>query len=258
METVMRGAMSSVALAAGFVCLMNVVAPAQEAPKTTTSSESKRFEILAVDGNKLDVRLPEGTKELTVPDDFRVMVNGQPTPVSQLKPGMKGTAVITTSTTVTPVSVTEVKNGVVYDRAGGSITIQTPEGFKRFTQGDLDKRGVKIVKGGEPVNIEDLNKGDKLSATIVTSKPPRTLTKQEVAAFTDAPAAAGGHPAAAPAATSGSAPAHAAAGGGSSTASAGAGKTLPKTASSWPLLGLLSALSLVTGLVLTIRRQAQS
>src|SRR6476620_9421471 len=109
METVMRGAMSSVALAAGFVCLMNVVAPAQEAPKTTTSSESKRFEILAVDGNKLDVRLPEG---------------------------MKGTAVITTSTTVTPVSVTEVKNGVVYDRAGGSITIQTPEGFKRFTQGD--------------------------------------------------------------------------------------------------------------------------
>ena len=122
------------------------------------------------------------------------MVNGQPTPVSQLKPGMKGTAVITTSTTVTPVSVTEVKNGVVYDRAAGSITIQTPEGFKRFSQGDLDKRGVKIVKNGEAVNIEDLNKGDKLSATIVTSKPPRTLTKQEVAAFTDAPAAAGGPP----------------------------------------------------------------
>jgi hypothetical protein len=251
--------MSSVALAAGFVCLMNVVAPAQEAPKTTTSSESKRFEILAVDGNKLDVRLPEGTKELTVPDDFRVMVNGQPTPVSQLKPGMKGTAVITTSTTVTPVSVTEVKNGVVYDRAAGSITIQTPEGFKRFTQGDLDKRGVKIVKGGEPVKIEDLNKGDKLTATIVTSKPPRTLTKQEVAAFTDAPAAAGGPPAAAaPAATSGSAAAKPAAGGGSQTGSAGAGKTLPKTASSWPLLGLLSALSLVTGLVLTIRRNAVS
>src|SRR6476469_5496779 len=227
METVMRGAISSVALAAGFVCLMNVVAPAQEAPKTTTSSASKRFEILAVDGNKLDVRLPEGTKELTVPDDFRVMVNGQPTPVSQLKPGMKGTAVITTSTTVTPVPVTEVKNGVVYDRAGGSITIQTPEGFKRFTQGDLDKRGVKIVKGGEPVKIEALNKGDKLTATIVTSKPPRTLTKQEVAAFTDAPAAAGGPPAAAaPAATSGSAAAKPAAGGGSQTGSAGAGKTL--------------------------------
>ena len=88
----MRGAMSSVALAAGFVCLMNVVAPAQEAPKTTTSSESKKFEILAVDGNKLDVRLPEGTKELTVPDDFRFTVNGQQMPVSELKPGMKGTA----------------------------------------------------------------------------------------------------------------------------------------------------------------------
>lgn len=247
----MRRVMSSVALAAGFVCLMNVVAPAQEAPQTTTSSESKKFEILAVTGNKLDVRMPEGTKELTVPDDFRVMVNGKPTPVSELKPGMTGTAVITTTTTVTPVSVTEVKNGVVYDRTAGTITVQTPEGFKRFTQGDMDKRGVKIVKNGEPVNLEDLNKGDKLSATIVTSKPPRTLTKQEVAAFTDAPKVAEGHPAAAaPAATSGSAPA--AAGG----ASAGTGKTLPKTASAWPLLGLLSALSLVTGLVLTIRRQS--
>jgi len=246
--------MSSVALAAGFVCLMNVAAPAQEAAKTTSTTQSKSFEVLAVDGNKLDVRLPEGTKELTVPDDFRVMVNGQPTPVSQLKPGMKGTAVITTSTTVTPVSVTEVKNGVVYDRAAGTITIQTPEGFKRFTQGDLDKRGVKIVKDGQPVNIEDLNKGDKLSATIVTSKPPRTMTKQEVMAYADAPTAAAGKPAAA--ATSGSAPANAAAGASSQSASAGTGKTLPKTASAWPLLGLLSALSLVTGLVLTIRRQS--
>jgi len=245
--------MSSVALAAGFVCLMNVAAPAQEAPKTTSTTQSKSFEVIAVDGNKLDVRLPEGTKELTVPDDFRVMINGQPMPVSQLKPGMKGTAVITTSTTVTPVSVTEVKNGVVYDRSAGSITVQTPEGFKRFSQGDLDKRGVKIVKDGQPVSIEDLNKGDKLSATIVTSKPPRTMTKQEVMAYTDAPAAAG-KPAAA--ATSGSAPAQAAAGAPSQTASAANGKTLPKTASSLPLLGLLSAMSLVTGLVLTIRRRA--
>ena len=32
--------------------------------------------------------------------------------------------------------------------------MQTAEGFKRFTQGDVDKRGVKIVKDGEPVKLD--------------------------------------------------------------------------------------------------------
>jgi hypothetical protein len=227
-------------LAAAFV---GMAATASQAQQTSTSTQTKKFEIVAVDGNKLVVNLPEGTKELTVPDDFRFTVNGQPLSVQELKPGMKGTATITTQTTVTPVTVTEVKNGTVYDKTGGSIIVQTPEGFKMFSQGDIDKRGVKIVKNGKPVDLEDLNKGDKLSATIVTSKPPRVMTKQEVQASVPTAAAAP------PVATSGStAPPPAA-------ASAAPAKTLPKTASSWPLVALLSVLSLGTGLVLTVRRR---
>lgn len=246
----MKGAMLRVALAAGFVCLMDVAGQAQE---TSTSSQVKNFEIVTVEGNQLVVKLPEGTKELTVPDDFRFTVNGKQVPVSELKPGMKGTATITTQTTVTPVSVTEVKNGTVFERSAGMITVQTAEGFKRFSQGDLDKRGVKIVKDGKPVNLDDLNKGDKLSATIVTSKPPRTMTKQEVQASVSeaAPPAMAAKPAASAAGTSGSAAAPATA------AAAAPAKTLPKTASSWPLLALLSGLSLATGLGLTIRRHAR-
>ena len=64
--------------------------------ETTTSSETKNFEVLAVDGNTLVVRLPEGTRELTVADDFRFTVNGQQLSVRQLKAGMKGTATVTT------------------------------------------------------------------------------------------------------------------------------------------------------------------
>jgi hypothetical protein len=236
----MRSALCGIVVAAAFV---GVTATASQAQETSTSTQTKKFEIVAVDGNKLVVNLPEGTKELTVPDDFRFTVNGQPLSVQELKPGMKGTATITTQTTVTPVTVTEVKNGTVYERSAGSITVQTPEGFKRFSQGDLDKRGVKIVKGGKPVDLEDLNKGDKLSATIVTSMPPRVLSRKEVQASVATPEAAP------PVATTGSsAPPPAA-------ASAAPARTLPKTASSWPLVALLSVLSLGTGLALTVRRR---
>ena len=31
-----------------------------------------------MDGNRLVVKLPEGTRELTVPADFRFTVNGEP------------------------------------------------------------------------------------------------------------------------------------------------------------------------------------
>jgi hypothetical protein len=254
----MRTAMCRVALVAGIVGVMAAVPQAQQ---TSSATETKTFEIIAVDGNQLVVRLPEGTKELMVPDDFRFTVNGQQLSVRELKAGMKGTAVITTRTTVTPVTVTEVKNGTVYDRSGGSVIVQTPEGFKMFNQGELDKRGVKIVMRGKPVVLDDLNKGDRLTATIVTSAPPRVMTEREVKATVATPAAApapsaAARPAAPPATattpSSGRPPATGAA------PAATPPRTLPKTASSWPLVALLSVLSLATGLALTTRRRATS
>src|SRR5262245_13192204 len=82
-----------VALAA--LCLFGLATSAAAQTKSTTT-ETKRFEIISVDGNTLVVRGAEGTKEITVPADFKLTVNGTPTAVSDLKPGMKGTATITT------------------------------------------------------------------------------------------------------------------------------------------------------------------
>ena len=265
---------TGVAMAAAVVCLTAVASLAQ----TTTSSETKSFEVLAVDGNQLDVKLPEGTRELTVPDDFRFTVNGQQMSVHQLKPGMKGTATITTRTTLTPVTVTEIKNGTVVVKSGAGVIVRTGEGVKSFSQGDVDKRGVKIVKDGQPVQISELHEGDRLSATIITSLPPKVMTEREVNATLAAARASGGAaaPAPAPAAPARSASAGSSASSGSaassrttaptsSTAPAGssgsarqsasAGRTLPKTASSWPLVGLLSVVSLAIGFALTIRRR---
>jgi LPXTG-motif cell wall-anchored protein len=242
-------------LAAAVVCATAIASHAQQ---TTSSSETKAFEVLAVDGNLLDVRLPEGTRELTVPDDFRFTVNGQQLSVHELRAGMKGTATITTRTTVTPVTVTEVKNGTVAVRSSAGIIVRTSEGVKSFSQSDVDKRGVKIMRDGKPVQVSELREGDRLSATIITAQPPKIVTEKEVNA-TLATVKAGG--AAAPPAAPAPRPAAAVAAAPvpakepAPAPAPAAARTLPKTASSWPLLALASVLSLAIGLVLAIRRR---
>src|SRR5262245_17503363 len=152
------------------------------AQSTATTTETKRFTVIAVDGNQLVVRLPEGTREITVPDDFRFLVNGQSMSVHELKPGMSGTATITTTTTVKPVTVTEVRNGTVDKVMGSTVVIRTAQGFRMITEGDLTARNIKIVKDGQPVNFSGLHAGDRLTATIITEKPPQILTEKQVEA----------------------------------------------------------------------------
>jgi hypothetical protein len=230
-----------IALAAA-VSLCAVTALAQ----TTTTSETKTFEILAVDGNSLVVKLPEGMRELTVPNDFRFTVNGKQLSVLELKAGMKGTATVTTQTTVKPVTVTEVKNGTVMSAGGSSIIVRTDQGYQSFTQDDIDARGMKIMRGGKPATISDFRAGDRLTATIVTSKPPIVMTEQQVNATL---AAAGG-------AAPGTRARAATASGSSASAATGGARRLPKTASARPLLALASALLIAIGLALTVRRRA--
>jgi len=253
----MSRTMIRVVMAAMAVCFTAVTSTAQT---TTTSTQTKKFEVIAVNGNDLVVKLPEGTREIQVADDFRFTVDGQQLAARDLKPGMKGTATITTKTTVIPVTVTEVKNGEVIQASGSSLLVRTEQGFKNFTEGDVEKRGIKIMKDGAPAQFSDFHSGDRLTATIVTSHPPKVLTQQQVdatlakAAPASGAGAAGTGGAGAPAAsrsTSGAAPAPAAAGSGSG---APAAKKLPKTGSAWPMLALASIFSIAMGLVLTVRR----
>ena len=247
-----------VVMAAMAVCFTAVISTAQT---TTTSTQTKKFEVIGVDGNDLVVRLPEGTREIKVPDDFRFTVDGQQLAARDLKPGMKGTATITTKTTVTPVVVTEVKNGEVLQSSGNSILVRTEQGFKQFTEADVERRGIKMMKDGAPAEFSDFHSGDRLSATIVTTHPPKVMTQQQVNA-TLAKAAPASGAAGAPAAarsTSGSAaaPATARSTSGSAAAPAGApaARKLPKTGSAWPLLAFGSILSIAIGLMLTVRRR---
>jgi hypothetical protein len=251
----MTGRASRIVFAATVLaCFVAAFAPAQ------TTTETKRFEVIAVDGNQIVVKLPEGTRELTVPEDFRFTVDGQPMSVHELKPGMTGTATITTTTTMKPVTVTEVKNGTVFDVTGSSIIVQTDEGFKSFTEGQLDKRGIRIMREGQPAELSDFHKGDKLTAVIVTTKPPQMVTERSVAVSTSGEGkptptgASGAAPgSAAPTAPGGAAPA-AAAPGRAASGEAGPAK-LPKTAGPLPLMTLVGVGSTLAALGIRIRRR---
>jgi LPXTG-motif cell wall-anchored protein len=258
----MMRAATRLALCSAVLCLTAAAASAQ----TTTTSETKKFQVISVEGNVLVVRLPEGTREMAIADDFRFNVDGKMLSVHELKPGMSGTATITTKTTVTPVTVTEVKNGVVLQNVGTAIIVRTDEGVKMFSQSDIDKRGIKIMRDGKPAELSEFRANDRLTATIVTSKPPRVMTDREVQATLakSGGASGAGTPAAAGATGAGAAPASGAASSGAASSGAatsgaatsgGAAKTLPKTASPLPLVGLAGLASLIAGLGLTVRRR---
>jgi len=165
------------------------------------------------------------------------------------------------------VTVTEIKNGTVVVKSSAGIIVRTAEGVKSFSQSDVDKRGVKIVRDGKFVEVAELREGDRLSATIITSLPPKVMTDKEVnATLAAAPAATrsaasssastrSAAPAAAPAPAATTARAEPRASSAQASTPAPAAKTLPKTASSWPLLALASLLSLAMGLALTVRRR---
>jgi hypothetical protein len=152
------------------------------APLAQTTTAVRNFEVISVDGNKLVVRDERGTNELTVPDDFRFTVDGKKMSVSELKAGMKGTATVTTTTTVKPVFVTELREGEVLRASPISMSVRTADGVRKFTQTELDTKGIKIYKDGNAVRLSDVKKGDKLSATVVTYVAPAVLTAKEVEA----------------------------------------------------------------------------
>ena len=70
-------------------------------------------------GTDLILRDERGTSDYFVPKDFVFTVDGKKMTVSDLKAGMKGTATVTTTTTITPVVVTEMRSGVVLKARAG-------------------------------------------------------------------------------------------------------------------------------------------
>ena len=152
---------------------------------TSATVNARKFEVISVDGDDLTVRDDKGTSTIRVPEGFRFTVDGKALAVGDLKPGMKGTAVVTTTTTVTPVVITEIKKGLVLSVGPSSLIVKDEsDGVrKRFTQSQLNDRGIKILnKDGKVTHVSDVKQGDEITATIVTQGAPVVVTEQEVQA----------------------------------------------------------------------------
>jgi len=219
------------------------------APTTTVKVE--RGTVVAVSGNNLVVKADDGTMRdfNDIPDTTTVTVNGQQLNVHQLTPGM--TIERQTVTTASPRMITTVKT------VTGKVWHVSPPNYVILTLADGKNQRFKIPKGqkftinGQEMDAFGLQKGMEVSAQQVTeesavvyaqevkrtgSAPPPPPAPQAnvpiLVVFLPAPAPA-------PAADAPAEPAPAA---------------LPKTASDFPLLGLLGAFFVALGLGLkTVR-----
>jgi LPXTG-motif cell wall-anchored protein len=125
--------------------------------------------------------------------------------------------------------------------------------------GDIQKRNATLMKDGKPIDFTNLHQGDKLTATIVTDKPPQVMTARQVQASIAEASGTAGAAAPAPArAAAAPTPAPAAAPAAAAPAAPAPAKKLPKTGSSLPLLGMtgVALLALAAGLTM-LRRRAE-
>ena len=217
-----------------------LVLPAAAMVAQETSYEVRRGTVVSVFGDQLVVRMPSGeVRQITVPAGFQFNVDGKQVGIADLTPGTELTAVVKTTKTPETVKTVKVRNGEVVKVVGNNLWYRENGQTKSLTV----PTGFKFGLDGRQVGIAELRPGTKLNAEIVyTSEKIVTTRDTQVAGSTPppppAPAMAAAEPAPAPAPEPEAPPA-----------------VLPKTASPLPLIGLLGALFLASGVAL--RRAAR-
>jgi hypothetical protein len=206
-----------------------------QAGQSTVTTQVRSGTVVYVSGNDLVVKLDDGTvKHFVVPDSTRVTVDGRSLSVHQLQQGMKLTRTITTTTTPTNVETVRTISGKVwYVNPPSALILSFPDSPNKQYK---VPSGTKFDVNGEKVSIFHIKKGMTISATIITDEPI-TVASESRSVTGEAPPPPPPPPATPPAEGAllieePAAPQQV------------AESTLPKTASSIPLIGFLGLLSL--------------
>lgn len=246
-------------LMAGAVCLTFAVsgnAQVQTESNTTAGQATKTVkvesaQVVYVSGNNVVVKMPDGTLRdfNNVPESARVEVDGQELGVHDLKPGMTLHKTITTTTTPKVVTTTQSVTGkVFYVQPPNTVILTLADGTN---QSFKIPKGQKFNVDGQMTDAFGLKKGMNVSATKVVEEPI-TQVQQTAKLTGQMPPPPPPPPADVPILVVVAAPTPAPA---AQTAEAAPAK-LPKTGSELPLIGLLGALSLLSGLGLRAIRKA--
>jgi hypothetical protein len=207
-----------------------------------TTTQRLEGTVLNVSGDTLVVKMADGTvREFHPQPGFTFLIDGKATPVSELKPGTKLVADVTTTEESRVVVYEEVRSGKVLEKVGQTLVVRLQSGeVKKFTNVSDD---VKFTVDGNEITIFEIKPGMNLDAHIITEQT-EIVTDRQVVASGSAPAAPAAPAKPAPVAAPAPAPAPAA-----------APAELPHTASSLPLVGLAGLALLVLGLGLGIIRR---
>ncbi len=243
----------SLIVVAVMLCLafaVSTVAQVQTQTSTTTGQVTKVVqvesgEVVAVEGNNLFVKMPDGSLRdfPNIPASAKVTVDGQQLGVHQLKPGMKLQR--TTVTTTTPYVVTTIQTvtGKVWHVTPPLKVILTLENNEN--QAFMIPDGQKFTVDGKEVDAWGLKKGMMVTATKIVETP--------VTAVTEHTQVTGTIPAGGTVLIAKGAPTAAPSGAGTTTSASTTGSTtgseqLPKTATGLPLVGILGLLLISTSL----------
>lgn len=219
----------------------------------TQTVNVERGEVVAVYGNDLIVRRDDGQilDFPNVPDSKTVTVDGKQLTIRDLKPGMKLER--TTVVTTTPRLVTTVKT------VTGRVWHVTPPSNVILALEDGTNQSFKIPPGqkfmvnGQETDAWGLKKGMQVSATAVTESPETVVSHEVQLSGTPAPPSPEPMRTAAPllVVVLHAAPVE-------SAAAEPPPTHLPKTASSFPLIGLLGAGFCLLAFGLRIKRTLTS
>lgn len=215
----------------------------------TTEVQVDRAKVVLVSGNDLLVKTEDGrlVHFAHIPESARATVNGQQLGIHDLKPGMMLERTITTTTTpLTVITVKSVTGTVWYVNPPTSVILTLEDGTNQEFK---IPEGQKFNIDGQMTDAWGLKKGMKIQATKVIEAPEEVVERQKQITGTMSPAEPPADlpilvvllvpqaPAPAPQETVAVAP-----------------PALPKTASQLPLIGLLGALALISGLALRVIR----
>ena len=175
----------SLIVAAVMLCLafaVSTVAQVQTQTTTTTGQVTKVVqvesgEVVAVEGNNLFVKMPDGTLRdfPNVPASAKVNVDGKQLGVHQLKPGMKLQRTTVTTTTPQVVTTIETVTGKVWHVTPPLKVILTLENDEN--QAFKIPDGQKFMVDGQEMDAWGLKKGMKVTATKIVETPVTTVTE---------------------------------------------------------------------------------